>query len=666
MQKIGFIIGALFLLLACSSVEKNSHKRFSVAPIFSDYAVLQREKPNKIWGTGEYGSIVKVVFDGQVYQAKIDKFGNWCVETASLKAGGPYDLRLICDKDTLSFYDILVGDVWLCSGQSNMEFSVGNFSWKEEELQTATNCNIRFYTVPNTIDVIPNDKVPASSWKTAMGNDLLSLSATAYFFAKNIQPEINVPVGLIASDWSGTAAEPWMSKESLSGFLQFKEVLSELNSNTQSKEEIEQAFEQYRKNGWDSLYYLTGTGVEEKWYLPETDFSDWTPIKFPNYWEDAHVELDNFDGAVWFMTSFDLPSDFSGNSFHIFLDYVKDYNIAWVNGHKIGETYGNKSWSDYYAPAACLKPKGNILVVRVFNVEGKGGFNYHPLWESDILAGHWVCKADYAIDHNTFPKPKIVNVNPFSYPTVIYNAMIHPLRNYALTGFIWYQGESNAGRGYEYRTIFPALIQGWRHTFNQGDLPFYFVQLANFETPPEQPVASDWAELRESQMCALKLPATGMAVAIDIGEANDIHPKNKQEVGRRLALQALSKAYGKTIEAEAPCITNVVFKDNKALIAVQSPSPLQKSAGTKLVNGFALAGIDSVFYWADQVELEGDKIIVGSSKVVSPVAVRYAWAKNPGLLHLYSVKGLPLLPFRSDDWPGITDERVFNLGEVYF
>jgi sialate O-acetylesterase len=665
MQKTGYIIGLLLILFACDSM-KGKYGGFSVAPVFSDHAVLQRNKPNKIWGTGTHGKAVKVLFDGQAYQTKIDKSGDWCIETVSLKAGGPYDLMLICDRDTLSLHDILVGDVWLCSGQSNMEFSVGNFSWKEEELQTATNLNIRFYTLPNTIDVIPNDKLPVSSWKMAVGGDLLSLSATAYFFAKNIQPEINVPVGLIVSDWSGTAAEPWMSKESLSGFSQFKEVLSELESNTQSREEIEQAFEQYRKNGWDSLYYFTGTGVKEKWYLPETNFSDWTTIKFPNYWEDAHVGLDNFDGAVWFMTTFDLPDNFSANAFHIFLDYVKDYNIAWVNGHKIGEMFGDKIWSDYYAPSAYLKPKGNILVVRVFNVEGKGGFNYHPLWESDILAGHWVCKADYAVDHSTFPKPKIVNVNPFSHPTVIYNAMIHPLRNYALTGFVWYQGESNAGRGYEYRTVFPALIQGWRNAFKQGDLPFYFVQLANFETPLAQPAASDWAELRESQMYALKLPHTGMAVAIDIGEANDIHPKNKQEIGRRLALQALRKTYSKPVEAEAPCITNVVFKESKAWLSVQSSSPLQKSAGAKHVNGFALAGVDSVFYWVDKVELHGDKIIVSASKVVSPVAVRYAWAKNPGLLHLYSTEGLPLVPFRSDNWKGITDERVFSLDEIYF
>ncbi|MDR0419310.1 MAG: hypothetical protein LBH34_03760 [Prevotellaceae bacterium] len=665
MLRSGFIGFILLLLYSCGQKEV-SNAAFSVSPIFGENVVLQRNKANRIWGRGLSKTKVNIQFAGRSYQTKTDKSGDWVIETEELESGGPYSMLITCSKDTVLIERVWVGDVWLCSGQSNMEFSVGNFPWAKREVRETTNDQIFYYTLPNSIDLVPNKDIPLSLWRDAKGDNLLALSATAYFFAKNVQPEIGVPVGLIVSDWSGTAIEPWMDRESLRKFSQFSEVLVELDENKQSKEEVEQSFIEYRKKGWDSLHYLKGKGMEEKWYMPETDFSDWKNIEFPNYWEDADVGLDDFDGAVWFKTTFDLPKDFKGDKYQVFLNYVKDYNIAWVNGHKIGETYGGKSWSDYYVPIEFLKQKNNVLVVRVFNIEGKGGFNYHPLWESSILAGSWVFKVDYAIDSKTFPKPKIVNVNTFSYPTIIYNAMIAPLLNYSLTGFIWYQGESNEGRAYEYGELFPTLIDGWRKQFNQGNLPFYYVQLANYGIPPTLPENSEWAELREAQTYALQLPNTGMAIVIDIGEANDIHPKNKQEVGRRLALLALNKTYGKDVDAKAPMAKDIKFEDDRAIVSIESACNMRNISSGELINGFAIAGSDSVFYWADSVKVIGKMIIVSSSKVKEPVAVRYAWSKNPGKLGIYDMSGLPLAPFRSDSWRGITDDRVFNLNIVYF
>ncbi len=656
----------IIILLLFFQMGYVSAQQMSVANIFTDDAVLQRNKKNKIWGKAQPEKTVKLTFDGRTYQTTAAADGSWLIETAVLKTGAPRTMTIISGEETLTLKNILVGDVWICSGQSNMEFSVGNFPWSKDEIATANNTQIHFYTLPNTVDCVPNSEIPKSNWKIAIGSDLSGLSAVAYFFAKNIQPQIGIPVGLIITDWSGIAIEPWMSMQSLEQFAAFDGELDKLKENTESKEEIQRNFEALRKNGWDSQYYLKGKGMDEKWYLPDTDFSDWKPIKFPNYWEDANVGLDNYDGAVWFKTSFDLPDNFKDSTFHIFLSYVKDYNIAWVNGHQIGETYGHKNWSDYYTAIKYLKPKNNILVVRVFNVEGKGGFNYHPFWSTDILNGNWVFKADFPIDSKTFPKPKIININPFGDPTVIYNAMIYPLLNYSLTGFIWYQGESNAGRGYEYRTLFPAMISGWRQDFKQGNLPFYFVQLANYEKIPENPENSDWAELRESQTYALKLPNTGMAVAIDIGETADIHPKNKQEVGRRLALQALAKTYKMEIECEPPQIQQVIFKNNKAIITVQSASPLKRVDAAQPIGGFAIAGKDSIFYWADDVLVKGNQIEVSSSKVDLAVAVRYAWSKDPGKLNLQNAAGLPLAPFRSDTWKGITDDRHFDPEIVYF
>ncbi|MDR1055428.1 MAG: hypothetical protein LBL90_06310 [Prevotellaceae bacterium] len=659
------VILLIVAFVACSQ-KPQVFNSLSLAHVFTENMVLQRNKTNKIWGRATPFAKVFMELDNRKYQAKTDDNGDWCIEIDTLKAGGPYSLLCICGNDSLSLQNIWVGDIWLCSGQSNMEFSVGNFLWCEEEVKIAGNEQIFFYTLPNTMDLVPVSKIPQASWYPATGDALRALSATAYFFAKNIQPKIGVPVGLIVSDWSGTAIEPWMSKEAIALFSQYSEALVELNANTLSREKVNAAFAELRENGWDADYYLKGAGMEEKWYLPETDFSDWKSIKFPNYWEDANVGLDNFDGAVWFKTSFDLPENFKLDSFQIFLDYVKDYNIAWINGQQIGETFGSKNWSNYYASAKYLKAKDNILVVRVFNVEGKGGFNYHPLWESEILAGNWVFRPDYAIDSEEFLKPMIFDKNPFSDPTVLYNAMIYPLLNYSLTGFVWYQGESNVGRGYEYRHIFPTMITDWRKQFNQGDLPFYYVQLANFGTSATQPQDSDWAELRESQTAALQLPNTGMAVAIDIGESHDIHPQNKQEIGRRLALLALDKTYGESIESESPHFNNVLFERGKAVIFIGSATFIKKCDDSKSIRAFALAGADSIFHWAEYVEIKDNRIIVSSSKVSNPVAVRYAWSKNPGELNICNSARLPLAPFRSDDWEGITTHRVYDMNIVYF
>lgn len=639
----------------------------TLSPIFSDGGVLQRNKSNAIWGTGEAGAALTLTFQGKTYQTRVAADANWRIQTEALQQSAtPSTLQVVSGKEQIILQQILVGDVWLCSGQSNMEFAVANFPWAEQEKEVANNSLIHFYTLPNTIDLLPSNTLPVSRWKTAVGADLLPLSATAYFFAKNLQPEIGVPVGLIVSDWSGTAIEPWMSTRALSDLPPFQTTIKKLNANKLTKDEVESLLQQKIAGDWGKNFYLKGEGIREKWYLPETDFSNWTPIKLPNYWQDAQVGLDHFHGAVWFQTAFDLPPHFNDSTFHIFLNYVKDYSMVWVNGHLIGEVYGDKNWNDFYVPTNYLKATGNILVARVFNIEGKGGLNYDKLWESETLAGKWVCKADYEIDPATFPKPQIVNVNTFSHPAIIYNAMISPLQNYALRGIIWYQGESNAGRGYEYRTLLPRMITDWREQFAQGDLPFYGVQLANFGPQARLPEASDWAELRESQSQALSLHSTGMAVAIDLGDSADIHPHNKQEVGRRLALLALNKTYKKRIEAESPRYKSVRFNSNSASITVISASPLQQANQEIPIRGFALAGADSIFHWADDVKLNGKRITVSSQKVPNPIAVRYAWAKNPGQLNIVNSANLPLAPFRTDRWRGVTDDRIFDENIVYF
>ena len=294
------------------------------------------------------------------------------------------------------------------------------------------------------------------------------------------------------------------------------------------------------KPAWEKEVYLANDpGITEEWYKPSTDITTWQDVDVPGYW--ANNELKDFSGSVWMRRTFDLPEGYKEKSFRISLGQVDDYDIAWVNGHKVGETFGNYNWRNYDVPDSFLQPKNNVVVVRVFNAGNKGGM-YNMFWDPR-LAGKWKYKTGSKINPTSFKKPVVVNNYVFGTPALLYNGCIAPITNLAIKGAIWYQGESNADRAVEYRTLFPAFIKDWRKQFKQDSLPFLFVQLANYMKEAEKPVNSNWAELRDAQSSALALPNTGMASAIDIGDANDIHPKNKKDVGVRLALAALKNIY---------------------------------------------------------------------------------------------------------------------------
>src|SRR5512133_285359 len=457
-----------------------------------------------------------------------------------------------------------------------------------------------------------------------------------------------------------------MTSESLKKFPQFKPVTDYLEKDPKSHAVIQEEFETYLKDEWGPKYYYKGIGLQQKWYQENTDYSSWDTIKLPCWWENAGLGLENYDGTVWFRTTFDCPSGFKDSVYFLDLNLIKDYDIAWVNGHKVGETFGDQNWRHYYVPRSILREKGNSLVLRVFNIGGYGGLNFHPLWATPVLNGKWVCRKDMAIDPDTIPIPRIVNKSPYGYAVVLYNAMIYPILNTTLKGVIWYQGESNAGRAVEYRTLFPEMIRCWRKQFGNEKLPFLFVQLANFDAEVSLPILSDWAELREAQDMALRLPNTGMAVAIDIGETHNIHPQNKMEVGHRLALEALKVAYGKTSVPEYPRFENMQISGDSVVIHINTPDDeLIINDKYGYIYGFAVASSDQQFHWA-HASLRDNDIIVWCPGVKTPVAVRYAWSKNPGNLSLYNKSGLPLCPFRTDDWKGVTDGRVFSLTEVFF
>lgn len=628
--------------------------------IFGSNMVLQRDKPVQVWGWAEKGEAVTVTFNKQVLETRADKKGKWSLSFPEMSAGGPYEMKVTGENEII-LSNLLVGDVWICGGQSNMQWRIDQTGYEEADTAWIRDAPIRLFTVHTNMDYMPKDDLSGSGWQELSRENINAFSAVGYHFGRYINQELDVPIGLVSDNLGATSIETWMSNEALMAFPQFEKVIGDIVRAGKSFDALNSDFEKLKPR-WYDKHYFKGIGVDEKWYQPETDLRDWKPIKVAgNTWEDE-PDLKDHDGAVWFRTSFDLPEGYTQGSFHLGLAQIDDYDIVWVNGEKVGESYGRHNHRNYGIPTEILKPRANVLVVRVFDTGGIGGFTTSPFWGNDILRGDWLYKKGSAVNAKKFQGVELPNATPFSSPTVLYNANIAPLTPLAIKGVIWYQGESNADRAYEYRTLFPALINDWRTQFDQGDFPFLFVQLANYMQEPLEPKEDAWAALREAQAMALVLPNTGMATAIDIGEAGDIHPKNKADVGKRLALAALKVAYGQDVVASGPTFEAMSVEENKVVIRFgNTGGGLISKDKHGYVRGFQIAGSDQKFYWA-KAFIDGENVILTSEEVKDPVAVRYAWSSNPGKLDLYNAEGLPALPFRTDTWKGLTEGKVFVEG----
>jgi sialate O-acetylesterase len=630
--------------------------------LFSDHAVLQRDVAVPVWGWASPGEQVTVEIAGQVLKTKAGKDGNWQVRLAPHAAGGPFEMT-VKGKNTIVLKDLLFGEVWVCGGQSNMQWTLKDSGIPPEP--TRDNApDIRLFNVQFDMDYLPKKDVKGGAWQPASVETVERFSAVAFFFGRHLHENLNVPIGLISSNLGATSIETWMSAGALKQFPQFKEVLATNLASGKNFDQLNAELKAFRKK-WDGdFYFKNDPGIAENWQDPATDVSGWKDIEVPNLWEDAG--LPDYDGTVWFRKEFDLPEGFKGETFNIALNQIDDYDIAWVNGVKIGESFGNRNWRNYFFDAKILKPKGNVLVVRIFDVGGKGGMYTNAFWGNPILNGTWKYKPGVRIDAAKFPKPVVPNGSFFTHPTLLYNGGIAPLQPYAIKGAIWYQGESNAERAVEYANLLPAMIKDWRRGWGQGNFPFLVVQLANYHPEPATPGESSWAELRASQMAALTLPKTAVVAAIDIGEANDIHPKNKQDVGKRLGLAARKIAYGEEVVHSGPVFKSMKVEGDKIRIDFTSVGGgLISKDKYGYLRGFAIAGADQKFEWA-MAYIEGNSVVVFSPKIKNPVAVRYAWADNPGPLDLYSAEALPALPFRTDEWPLSTAGKVFLYEENGF
>lgn len=625
--------------------------------VFTDNMVLQQKTDITFYGdaTKNKQLTVKTGWNGKEYHTEADGQGKWSLKIPTPAAGGPYEITF-SDGKKLQLKNVMIGEVWFCSGQSNMEMPVagwGKVMNYEQEIAEAAYPAIRLFQVKKNTSLAPPKEVESTlgGWQECSSATVPEFSALAYFYARALWKELNVPIGVIDCTWGGTPAEAWTNHETLRQVMGFREEMDKLERLGFDPNRMEQAYSEERAH-WQSLFTEKDKGMENGklcWTAPSLSEEDWQTISLPGYWEGKGLK--DFDGIIWFRRSLEIPAEWAGKPLTLRLGMIDDEDITYFNGVEIARGAGYMTPRTYTIPAKLVKAGKAVLAVRVSDFGGEGGIHgkAEELYvEADgkriSLAGDW--KYRIGLSLKGFPPAPVSPIQSSSYPTVLFNAMVKPWTAFPIKGVIWYQGEANVGRSEQYGDLFPALITDWRRQW-RSNFPFYFVQLANFMESKKIQPNSEWAALREAQTKALKLDQVGMAVTIDIGLADDIHPKNKQEVGRRLALLALAGSYGKNVSSSAPVFQNYIIKGDKMELDFG-----QKQDGFKIkdttLKGFTIAGPDRVFYSAEAMVQNG-KIIVSSPKVSVPLAARYGWADNPDC-NLYGENGLPVAPFRTDCW----------------
>ena len=624
-------------------------------PLFSDGAVLQRDRRIPIWGFARPGEKIQLSLDGGKIKtsASTDKSGKWSALIGPMGAGTGHTLEVLGPNPTQreTRTNLAFGDVWLCSGQSNMQFQIGGANNAEAEIRAANFPGIRFFHVPQSTAVRPRELVDAK-WQSVSPATVNGFSAVGYFFGRELHQKLNVPIGLIDSSWGGTTAEVWASGTALKAMPDFKTGVEAVEQTRADVPFDEQMKEWMNRND---------TGLRAGWNTPVFDDSPWTSAKVPGpFTRDSKGDLTGFDGFVWYRTELNVPEAMAGRDATLSLGKIDDDDVTYWNGVEVGSARGYDTIRRYKIPAAQMKAGRSTLAIRVFDAQFPGGLmgtgapNGMKLESGGIeipLEGAWkIARAASTAElgQSPAPVPEGVGVYPNA-PSTAFNAMIAPLVPFGIKGALWYQGESNAGRAEQYKPLLTTLITDWRARFGSGDFPFYIVQLAGFQAPDAQPSnAPSWAQVRESQaIVAANIKNSGYAVATDIGEQRDIHPRNKQDVGKRLALLALKNDYGQNVESSGPTVRNVEIEGEAVRLRLDHIAGGLKLQG-ETNNVFALAGSDKKWAWAT-VAVEGDSLVLRSPEVKNPVAVRFAWSNFPRG-NVYNGAGLPMAPFRSDKW----------------
>lgn len=641
------------ILLAMLTSVLHAGAQLKLPSFLTDSMVLQRDQPIHIWGQAEPSAFVQVDFMNRQYSALATAAGQWELWLAPAVAGPCGNMEISSGKEKIMLQDVLSGEVWVCSGQSNMEWKLGwlNDTY-QKEIASAKDDQLRFITAEKSMAAHPKvDLRLERKWTTVRPGVTAECSAVAYWFAKKLRQELKVPVGVIITAWGGTPAQPWTSFEGLYELPHYQRVYrdqvlpADLDHLDQRKAELAEA---YRKALRDK------GGESRNWTSPAFNDAGWEKTKLPGPWEsNGHP---NMDGVAYYRLSFQVAAADAGKAAVLHMPGIDDIDSTFINGMLIGSTGQWDALRNYPVPAGLLKAGDNLLVIRVEDTGGGGGMADDPKrFILDIGEQH-LALAGPATFQQMAPLQDITNGNGAMehQPAVLYNAMIAPLTPLKIRGVIWYQGESNADRAFEYRTLFPAMIRDWRDHWGITDLPFLFVQLSSFGAVRNEPGESNWAELREAQSMTRRLPQTGMAVTTDIGNPENIHPVKKKEVGERLAAQAMHLIYGKKNEAvTGPVYSGYKVSGKQIILSFTHTGSGLSSNGRPLAH-FEIAGADGHFVWAE-ARITGNKVVVSSPKVLQPVAVRYAWADSPVSANLYNKEGFPASAFRTDQRKGITE-----------
>lgn len=556
-------------------------------------------------------------------------------------------------KNFRTIENIMIGEVWVCSGQSNMEFQVSKAKNAEAEIAASNYPDIRLFTVKRRVAKEPQDNLEEGEWWICSPQTISDFSAVGYFFGRNLYEHLNVPIGLIHTSLGETVAKTWTSAQTIENDPDFRDKLKELTGIDMAKNKGQRmtTLKALLKDvPTKDMGLVNGVAVYAD---PNLNDNDWAEISPAKTWEENGYAF--IDGIAWYRKTIELTSEQAKTAKAISLGAIDDNDISWINGIKIGSTDRYDEKRIYAIPANTLKEGKNVIAIRVEDSGGGGGLyggstdKYLQIADNKLsLSDKWKFKVTEA-------RIEAMDINPNDYPTLLYNGMLNPIIPYGIRGAIWYQGESNASRAQQYKCIFPNMIKDWRTKWNQGNFPFLFVQLANYMKPIAEPAESDWAELREAQTQTLKLDNTGMATIIDVGEANNIHPKDKQTVGYRLSLAARKVAYGETLVYTGPTFKDMKIDNNKVFITFDHVGGgLKVNDRYGYINGFTIAAKDGDFKWAKATIVDSNTVMVTSEAIENPADVRYGWADNPDDLNLYNAEELPANPFRTDLRPGKT------------
>lgn len=647
------IILLVILFTCCVLVQA----KVTLPRIFSDNLVLQRETAIPVWGWANPGETVTVRFNKQYSSAIADANGKWSLALRSERAGGPFTMT-VRGEEAIAIKNVMVGEVWLCAGQSNMEWTVGQSMNAHQELATADIPGIRQIKISKTVNSVPQQDFDLGAWQVSNHGNTRDFTGVGYFFARDLYRKLKVPIGLINVSWGGTNIETWISREGFESADDFREMISRVPRVGLS--ELRRIRVGRKLKQIEDLQGIEiGDFNRDEFMKMELDHSRLQSLNLPGLWESQN--LGDFDGVVWLRKVVFLSTEQSRNPASIELAKIDDDDVTYVNGFEVGRTNQWDARRNYRIPAGILREGDNLVVVKVTDTGGGGGIYGNAtdlklvLGEENIsLAGPWKFQVESITSG--------ISVN--SYPSLAYNAMIDPIIRYGFRGAIWYQGESNVGRAYQYRKAFPLLIDDWRKKSHRPRFPFYFVQLATFKTAGNSNEGSEWAELREAQAMTLTVPNTGMVVTTDVGNPLDIHPTNKQEVGRRLASLALNRTYNNRMIDSGPTFRKMRIVSNTIVLTFDNIGRgLMTTERNGLVKGFEIAGSDQKFYEA-KATIDGKAIVVSCDQVASPVAVRFGWVGDCTACTLFNREGFPAVPFRTDNWNLITKAVKYSIAGI--